>query len=174
MTKPEIINLLKANHQTFIESFAHLSKQQFISSINAKWSPGQQLDHIIKSVRPVVLAFGLPHVIPKMLFGKANRSSRAYEVLVEKYQGKLAAGGKSPSQFVPGSVNFESRANSIQKLNGLVTKLSRQIESKTDEQLDYYLLPHPLLGKLTYREMAMFTAYHAKHHQKAVIKNLMS
>lgn len=172
MRKPEIIDLLKTNHEKFIDSFTNLNEQQFITSMNNKWSPGQQLDHIIKSVKPVVLALGLPHFIPRMLFGKATRPSRSYESLVEKYQAKLATGGKSPGQFVPGKMNFDSKTKSIQKLNELVAKLGRQIESKTDKQLDYYLLPHPLIGKLTFREMVMFTAYHAEHHEKAIIKNL--
>jgi hypothetical protein len=29
-------------------------------------------------------------------------------------------------------------------------------------------LPHPLLGKLTLREMLYFTAYHADHHRHSI------
>lgn len=172
MTKPEIIHLLKANHQKFIDSFSSLDEQPFATSVNGKWAPGQQLDHIIKSVRPVVLAFGLPHIIATLLFGKVNRPSRSYEALVEKYQNKLAAGGKAPSRFESGHLSFQAREESIQKLDKLIKTLIQKIDSKTDEQLDNHLLPHPLLGKITFREMAMFTAYHAEHHQKAIVKNL--
>ena len=34
------------------------------------------------------------------------------------------------------------------------------------KQLDHYLLPHPLLGKITLREMLFFSAYHIQHHTK--------
>jgi hypothetical protein len=30
--------------------------------------------------------------------------------------------------------------------------------------MEIYLLPHPLLGKLTIREMLLFTIYHIEHH----------
>ena len=30
--------------------------------------------------------------------------------------------------------------------------------------LDRYRLPHPLLGRLTVREMLLFTLYHSVHH----------
>jgi hypothetical protein len=33
-----------------------------------------------------------------------------------------------------------------------------------DDQLDHYIAPHPLLGKLTLRELCYFTIYHAGHH----------
>ena len=32
--------------------------------------------------------------------------------------------------------------------------------------LDKYQLPHPLLGKITVREMLYFTIYHTQHHRK--------
>ncbi len=34
----------------------------------------------------------------------------------------------------------------------------------SDRQLDQYLAPHPLLGKLTLRELCYFTIYHTGHH----------
>jgi hypothetical protein len=33
-------------------------------------------------------------------------------------------------------------------------------------------LPHPLLGKLTLREMIYFTIYHVQHHHKLVQNQL--
>jgi hypothetical protein len=40
--------------------------------------------------------------------------------------------------------------------------------------LDLLILPHPLLGKLTLREMLYFTLYHVEHHEKQVLENLKS
>jgi hypothetical protein len=42
----------------------------------------------------------------------------------------------------------------------------------SEAQLDEYVLPHPILGKLTIREMLYFTIYHATHHHLATLKNL--
>ena len=37
--------------------------------------------------------------------------------------------------------------------------------------LDTYLLPHPLLGKMTIREISLWTAYHTEHHYKILKMN---
>ena len=35
-----------------------------------------------------------------------------------------------------------------------------------EKDLDFYVLPHPLIGKLTLREMLFFCIYHVQHHHK--------
>ena len=40
-----------------------------------------------------------------------------------------------------------------------------------EEDLDNYILPHPLIGKTTIREMLYFTIYHVQHHHKAIVDN---
>ncbi|NBX80802.1 MAG: DinB family protein, partial [Flavobacteriales bacterium] len=42
----------------------------------------------------------------------------------------------------------------------------------TEDDLDKYVLPHPLLGKLTLREMLCFTIYHVKHHVEIIKRDL--
>ncbi len=37
-------------------------------------------------------------------------------------------------------------------------------EKWTEDDLDRFLLPHPLIGKLTIREMLFFTIYHNLRH----------
>jgi len=172
MTKTEIIFLLADNHKKFIGQFEPMDERQFFISINNKWNSGQQLDHIIRSVQPVVLAFALPLVLLRLFFGKANRPSRSYEALVEKYHAKLAKGGMASGRFVPKGLSFPEKQTAIKKLQALVRRLNKKIETRTEEELDIYLLPHPLLGKLTLREMLYFTAYHAEHHRENMIKNL--
>ena len=44
-------------------------------------------------------------------------------------------------------------------------------ENTTEEELDTYLIPHPLIGKMTLRELLFFTVYHIGHHLKT-IKNI--
>ena len=44
-------------------------------------------------------------------------------------------------------------------------KLINALQTKWDDkQLDKYLAPHPLLGKITLRELSYFTIYHTEHH----------
>jgi uncharacterized damage-inducible protein DinB len=50
--------------------------------------------------------------------------------------------------------------------------LNRKIDKISEEDLDKHILPHPLIGKTTIREILYFTIYHVQHHQKAIKENL--
>jgi hypothetical protein len=100
-----------------------------------------------------------------LIFGTANRKSRSYEELVARYHSKLKAGGRASGRFVP-----PPKTDSVEKLSANLSKvvqaLARRIDRFSETQLDQLILPHPLLGKLTLREMLYFTIYHVQHHQK--------
>ncbi len=172
MNKQEIKDQLTKHHQSFADYLSGLSEGEFLLSKNEKWTAGQQLDHIVRSVSPVKLALTLPKFVPNLIFGKSNRPSRTYEALIEKYQGKLAAGGKASGRFLPKNVWFSQRDGLISKLFITVEGLNKKIETHSEDDLEKYILPHPILEKLTIREMLYFTIYHVQHHHKYVIKNL--
>jgi len=44
------------------------------------------------------------------------------------------------------------------------TEMQAALGKWSDKALDNYLLPHPLLGKMTVREILFFTLYHNLHH----------
>lgn len=168
----ELQQRLKENHSRFISTIRTLSDEDFLKSVNSKWTAGQQLEHIIKSVAPVNMAFGMPAFMLKLMFGKANRPSRTYDQLVEKYKQKLSEGGRATNRFLPAPVSLQQRVGLFNTLEKLNTSLSRRLNGFSEEQLDILILPHPLLGKLTFREMIYFTIYHAEHHEKQTIVNL--
>ncbi len=162
MNRSEIVNALINHHTQFTRTLLAMPNDEVQRSLNGKWSPAQLLDHIEKSVSPVRMAFSLPNVVLKLRFGSSNRPSRTYEALVEKYHAKLSAGGRASGAFIPSStVDVKGQS---EKLLHLVNSLSSKIGSYSEEQLDLLLLPHPLLGKLTLREMLYFTIYHVQHH----------
>lgn len=172
MTKSEIQTLLKENHIRFTNYVTSLSDSDFLFSNNGKWTAGQQLEHLVKSVRPVALAFRIPAFLSRVIFGKANRPSKDYPALIEKYKQKLAAGGRATTPFIPRSIFPNDRTKLVVKLNSLVKSLVKHIDSFSEQQLDQLILPHPLLGKLTFREMLYFTIYHVEHHEKHILQNL--
>ncbi len=55
-------------------------------------------------------------------------------------------------------------ANGRRVIGGTVSGLVGKIPGWSEAALDRYRLPHPLLGKLTVREMLFFTLYHNAHH----------
>ena len=145
-----------------------LDERNFLFTINEKWTPGQQAEHILRSVKPVLLAFRLPLFSLKLIFGKANRPSRSYYGLVDRYHEKLAAGGKASGRFIPSSVAYLQKDKICSGIIAAVSSLCGNAEKVKEEDLDLYILPHPLFGKITLREMLYFTAYHVQHHQRSI------
>ena len=54
------------------------------------------------------------------------------------------------------------------KLFRIISSICKNLDKFSEEDLDKFILPHPLLGKLTMREMMYFTIYHAQHHENIV------
>ena len=167
MLKEEIKNELLLQHNNFVEVIKSIPADKVHQSKDGKWSPAQQLDHIYKSVSPVRLAFSFPKFLLKMIYGTANRQSRTYDTLLQRYHEKLQAGGKSTAPFIP-SVKNTSVDLPLSKLKLLIVSLCSKVDTYSEIQLDTFILPHPLLGKLTLREMLYFTIYHVQHHQKQI------
>lgn len=173
MTKQEIINKLFENHQKFIANISTLDDHDFVFSLqNEKWTAGQQADHINRSISPLNLVLRLPKWLIKLLFGKANRPSRTYEDLVNKYLRKLETGGRASGRFVPKKAEAIQKKQLLSKVDNSVSKLCKILNKYSEEEMDKIVLPHPLLGKLTLREMMYFTIYHVEHHHEIAIRNL--
>jgi len=170
LDKPQIISALNERVDAFNDYIKPLSKEQFEAMPNGKWSAGQNLDHLIRAIKPLQLAYGLPKFALLILFGKTNRPSRTYDELVTKYKTKLAAGGKASGPFIPSAIRFEQKDELIKKYFLQKQKLIAKIEKQSEPHLDKYILPHPLLGKVTLREMLYFTIHHNEHHLE-LLKN---
>ena len=68
-------------------------------------------------------------------------------------------------------MTLSNKALYISKLVKEEKRLAKKIQKWTESDLDTYLLPHPLLGKMTIREIALWTAYHTEHHYKILKLN---
>lgn len=165
MTKQEIIQRLKDNHEHFTLLITALNESSFMFTTNDKWTAGQQAEHILRSIKPVLFAFRLPLFLLKILFGKANRPSRSYIGLVDRYHEKIAGGGRASGRFIPSVIRYNQKNKICADITSTVTKLFGKVTKINEEDMDCYILPHPLLGKVTLREMLYFTAYHVYHHQ---------
>lgn len=172
MNKQEIIQALQTNHQKFANEIQALTVDEFLFRKGEKWTAGQHADHIVKAISPVVMALGFPRFVPRLMFGKTNRRSKTYEGLVEKYQKKLAKGGKASGRFVPKEVDLQQKYFLPKQIMYYTDQLCKNIEKASEEELDGYILPHPLLGKLTFREMLYFTTYHVDHHSRIMKRDL--
>ncbi len=172
MQKPQIIESLRQRHEELISFVAGLDAGSFEFAPDGKWSAGQQLEHILRGVAPLATAFRLPKMLPKMIFGKSRATPRDYETIVTDYRRILAEGGRASGRFVPRKVGFGDRERLIKKLRSTLDRLIGGLETFDENEIDGIRLPHPLLGKLTIREMMYFTLYHVEHHRLAASANL--
>jgi hypothetical protein len=172
MSKDQIISQLTEQHQNFTKYIDGLSALDFEYAKPNKWSAGQQLEHIKMSVKPLRQALILPKFLLKIYLGKANRPSKTYEQLVARYEEKINLGGTATSAFIPKVISYDQKDKLFRDLMNLVQKLNTNLNNYSEADLDTMIAPHPLLGKVTMREMMYFTIHHVQHHQKLIQKYL--
>ena len=101
LTIDDIEKQLYAAENAFSHFCSSLSDEQFFYQPEGKWSPAQQVKHLIVAANNTKLAFALPKFIVRWYAGKPNRPSRSYDELVDKYKLKLMQGGKASGRFIP-------------------------------------------------------------------------
>jgi hypothetical protein len=150
----------------FNELVQGLSTEDFERPLGSKWSAGQDLRHVVRTLRAVDLAFSLPLPVLRLLFGKPRRKGRSESELREKYRKALGNGFQAPWIYRPGKVGIGTRKALMERHARISERLCRKVVRLRDDQLDGYLLPHPAMGKCTLREMVVFSSLHTEHHTR--------
>ncbi|HWW40756.1 DinB family protein, partial [Pedobacter sp.] len=171
MTKQELIAKFRENHLELVDYIAALAAGQFSYSRNGKWTPGQQLNHVYLCLKPIAQALASKDFILQK-FGKIDRPSLGYDDVIENYKTALANGGKAPERFVPEKFDPDHKVELSAQLIALLQTIEQLLNHYTDDELDHLVLPHPLLGNLTIREMLCLMTYHATHHLRQTEMNL--
>jgi hypothetical protein len=176
LSKEEIILQLNTVSKEFASFCNDIDDPFFFKQPPDKWSIAQNVEHLIISAGRTNLAFSLPKFIVRIYVGKPNRPSRSYDELVAKYKLKLSQGGRASGVFIPHSVSEkEDKEKILLAFSTSMNRLALIIQKKwKDFQLDQYIAPHPLLGKITLRELCYFTIYHIEHHLNIIRERLAS
>jgi hypothetical protein len=148
---------------------ATMPAAEFVRPQGEKWSPADHVRHLAKSTRPVALALALPKVILGWKFGSSPDASRPLPVLRDAYRKVLQQPGASAGRFAPAPQPIPEdpaawQSEVLAAWRAEAAGLISRIPSWSEAALERYRLPHPLLGKLTVREMLFFTLYHNAHH----------
>lgn len=170
LTKEEIISQLQLGFSEVEKTILDAPADKLFLKPSEKWSAAENIEHLVLSVKPLSLAFRLPKLVLRY-FGKPNRPCRTYHEVVTRYQSKLSAGGKATSAFIPAPKTSDRNAL-VARFNHHNQNFLKSLKNWNEADLDRYLLPHPLLGKLIVREMLFFTIYHTQHHLRAIEKAL--
>ncbi|MBO6792690.1 MAG: DinB family protein [Balneolaceae bacterium] len=140
------------------------------SEAEGKWSTGQQLEHLIKSVSPVILGLSGPAILLIIKFGKVKREEMSYNELLELYHQKLREGGKSTAPYLPDPVPLSTKSEVLKTFDKKRKKLIKVIDRWTEKEISTIAAKHPLLGVLSLREVLYFTEFHTMHHLESIKK----
>lgn len=166
LSKIQIVEMAESIFSLFSNTCSAFDEADFFVQPNGKWSVAENVQHLVTSANTTTLAFTLPAFIIRLMAGKPNRASRSYEDLVNKYKAKLANGGRASGRFIPTKVQLKKGKDGlILAWKEAAEKFIYAVKNKTSEtKLDDYLVRHPLLGRITLRELCYFTIYHTEHH----------
>jgi len=165
MTKSDIITTTEKTFSSFTSYCNNINENIFFEKPTSKWSVAENVQHLIISTNTSTLAYSLPKFIVRWVAGKPNRQSKTYEELVTKYKKKLAEGGAATGRFIPKpiKINF-GKEKLLSNFTKTADKHLSFLKKNTENDLDSYLVRHPLLGRITLRELGYFTIYHTQHH----------
>ena len=167
-TKIEVINALKDSNECVTKWFTEIPAEDFFARHGEVWSASDNMDHLIKSHEPITKALRLPKFTLQAMFGKPAKTSVTYEELCEIYRDAIAKGGQAfgrylPEQQIPPDPE-KAKSDLLNQFSKACAELASVVEKWEENELDRYFLPHPLIGKLTIREMLFFTIYHNLRH----------
>jgi hypothetical protein len=167
-SKIQIISSLQESGYRAQAWFHNLPVDLFFVRQAEAWSASDNVDHMIKAIKPITKALKLPKMALQTLFGKPVNQSRTYQEICTIYSDEIAKGAKAGGSFLPLQEEpdnpEEKKAELLERLSLEMDKLISAIEKWQEMELDEVQLPHPIIGKITVREMLFFTIHHNLRH----------
>lgn len=169
-TKDDIKAALTATFNELNDYINNVDDKTFKKSMHNKWSIAENIDHLTISNNITALAFNTPKFILKQTFKTNNRQNWNYDEVVWKYQRSLSEGAKASLPFQPKLSLLSVRFITEKLWLNSISNLMNAIDKWSETDLDTYILPHPIMGKITPRELLFFTVYHVNHHLKTIVR----
>ncbi|QMU66723.1 MAG: DinB family protein [Flavobacteriaceae bacterium] len=166
MNKKEIITILENKHLELFDWLEKQSIEKWEQAVEGKWTSGQHILHLTNSIKLLNTTLKTPKFVLKRKFGICNRKVRSYEEVAKRYDERLAESRDKAALFnknlkIPSKKEKDRLIITLQIQN---KKLQYKTNKWSDIHLDTLLIPHPLMGRMTVREIIMWTACHTAHH----------
>jgi len=175
-TKEGILAMFASLRLDSLQFWRRIDVERFWSRHDGAWSPSDNVHHLVISTVPVSRALRIPRLILRACFGVSRTPSRSWEALRSTYLDSLASGATAgryaPIHAAPPLDTAAEQLRLVGQCESTVFNLENAIKSWGEVDLDRYRLPHPILGRLTLREMLMFTLFHFDHHRGNVARRL--
>lgn len=170
-SRAELRAALLAQQQEIAAYVDGFAVESFFAPQGEHWSPAGHLRHLNKSVRAVAGGLEQPR-IALLAFGRSRSGSRSYDEIVGLYRAALEAGAQAgdygPSNRVPDLTAGDWRRQIMDHWQESGQRLRKALLRWSEGQLDTWRLPHPLIGKLTLRELLLWSLYHNAHHARRI------
>jgi DinB superfamily len=172
MNKLEIITAAENIFKQFSETCNTIDENLLFKRPENKWSAAENMQHLIISTNTTALAFWLPKFLVRWIGGTPNRTSRSFDEVKDKYYKKLSEGGKASGRFIPKPIEIKyGKQKLVDNWNKATARFIHALtKNRTEKDLDSYLVKHPLLGRITLRELCYFTIFHTEHHLHSIQK----
>ncbi len=167
-TKDSLLAQLDILSDQYRDVIKNTSLDQLNLQQDGKWSIYQNIEHINKSNRVTTIGYKTPLALLRMFFGISSSGSADTEEIIRRYQKKLTEGAKSPILFEAGKSILKSNQFLLEKFEKQTKSLKNSIAPWSEKELEKIRLPHPILGKITGKEMLSFTTYHMFHHMNTI------
>lgn len=167
-TKEDIKKELSGIFKNLDNELKAVNANTFSKSINGKWSIAQNVDHLTISNNITALSLRMPKAALKQLFKTNQRGNWNYDEVVWKYQLQLSHGAKASMVFQPKISYISVRPVINYAWKNSCKFVLNAIDSWSEQDLDVYVVAHPILGKITIRELLYFTIYHVRHHLNTI------
>lgn len=168
-SKSEIIRSVQSSFDNVTACIQSTPDDIFYEKRNGKWSIAENLDHLIQSTKPIASVLK-KNKLTLLVFGVSFSGSENFETLKSNYHLKLSQ-GLAPANgggFISKNIESISKEKFLENWNLIGSKFPSRIDQWSENNLDRFKLPHPLLAKLTVREMLFFTIFHNEHHLRTM------
>ena len=139
---------------------------------SGKWSVGEIIGHLVLSTKTITKALTTPKPILESSFGKITRKEWSKDELTTNYNNALSKGLKAPKTFTFIGAKEKGKEKILSLFNRELDHLLDAMDKWNEHELTEYALPHPALGKMSLKEMILFTEFHTKHHHVQILNLL--
>jgi hypothetical protein len=176
---PEIVAAIVRLHAEAERWLAAIPPAEFAASQRQsgvqgeKWSPANHVRHLAKSTFPLAQALALPKFVIGWRFGRGPEVSRDFLTVRDDYRRTLRETGATAGRFTPTPVALPDdlaawQIRVLASWRASIVALTGRIPRWNERALDRYRVPHPILGKMTVREILFFSLYHYQHHLEQI------
>jgi len=143
------------------QSEDHLNKELY----DNKWTAAGHVFHLVKTTKAISNGMKVPKLALRLKFGALKRKEKTYDELVNQFT-VLASNTKFVAKegLTPAKGRQFKKAELIQRLRDEQKDFKALLYQWDEKLLSKYMLPHPVVGKLSLREFAYFNAMHTWHH----------